>query len=82
MAFSLLFLGPAPFIGLEPSVSLIQGVAGLIGFGSANVMVSSFLRAQRAAINQGFCDDITTYIFIAGELKICLRLGLGTRITS
>ena len=67
MALSLLFIGPAPFIGLEPSVPLIQGVSGLIGFGSANVMVSSFLRAQRAALNQGFSDDISTYIFISGK---------------
>ena len=66
LALSLLLLGPAPFFPLQPSVALIQGAMGLNGFSASPIMVSSFLRAQRAAIRLGFKDDIDTYIFISG----------------
>lgn len=66
LALTLLLLGPAPFVPLKPSVALIQGAMGLNGFCASLIMVSSFLRAQRAAIRLGFSDDIDTYIFISG----------------
>ena len=37
------------------------------GCAAAQVMVSSFGRAQRAALAAGFPKDIDTYLFISGE---------------
>ena len=68
MATAFLFLGPVPFIPLETNLSVIQGMVGLVGFGYALVMVSSFGRAQSAALNLGYVDDINTYIMIAGKV--------------
>jgi hypothetical protein len=67
LAISFLFLGPAPFLPLVPTTTLIQIVLGLVGFSSALIMVASFLRAHRAALKLGFRDSIDTYIFISGK---------------
>jgi hypothetical protein len=64
LALALILLGP--FLPLKPSRSLICGSLALVGFCSALLMVASFLRANRTAINEGFQDDINTYIFISG----------------
>ena len=40
----------------------------VVGFGYAIVMVSTFGRAQSGALEQGFNDDIDTYLFIAGSI--------------
>jgi hypothetical protein len=50
----------------NPGVIIKNMLLGIIGFCSAMVMVSSFLRAQKSAIKLGFNDDINTYIFISG----------------
>jgi hypothetical protein len=42
-------------------------MAALTGCGSALVMVSTFGRAQKAAIRQGFKDDIDTYLVCSGN---------------
>ena len=68
MAIAFLFLGPVPFIPVETKLSIIQGMVGLVGFGYALVMVSSFGRAQTAALNLGYADDINTYIMISGMI--------------
>ena len=66
LALALILLGPMPFLPLEPSRSLIEGSLALIGFCSALLMVASFLRANRAAIHEGYQDDMNTYTFISG----------------
>jgi hypothetical protein len=66
LALALILLGPSPFLPLKPSRSLIGGSLALVGFCSALLMVASFLRANRTAINEGFQDDINTYIFVSG----------------
>ena len=73
MALAFLFLGPVPFIQVDTKLSLIQGMVGLVGFGYALVMVSSFGRAQTAALNLGYVDDINTYIMISGKLLIYIQ---------
>ena len=73
MATAFLFLGPVPFIPLETNLSVIQGMVGLVGFGYALVMVSSFGRAQSAALNLGYVDDINTYIMISGKVSRYLQ---------
>ena len=68
MSMAFLFVGPVPFIPIETKLSMIQGMAGLAGFAYASLVVSSFARAQRAAMNLGYADDIDTYIAISGIL--------------
>ena len=74
MALAFVFLGPVPFIPVDTKLSLIQGMVGLVGFGYALVMVSSFGRAQSAALNLGYVDDINTYIMISGNLLIYIYI--------
>ena len=70
MAIAFLFVGPAPFIEIETKLSIIQGMAALVGFAYASIVVSSFGRSQRAAMNLGYADDINTYMAISGILII------------
>ena len=67
MSIAFIFIGPLPFVPVETKLSIIQGMVGLVGFGYALVMVSSFGRAQTAALKLGFADDINTYIMISGR---------------
>jgi hypothetical protein len=46
---------------------LIQGSAGILSGGYAMIMVSTFGRAQAAAIRKGYNDDLDTYIFISSK---------------
>ena len=73
MVIALLFLGPVPFIHVETKLFLIQGMVGLFGFGQSLVMVSSFGRAQSAALSFGYADDLNTYIMISGMVKYLIR---------
>ena len=73
MAIALLFIGPVPFIHVETQLCLIQGMVGLFGFGQSLVMVSSFGRAQSAALLFGYADDLNTYIMISGMVKYLIR---------
>ena len=66
MATAFILIGPVPFIPLEPSVPLIQGVMAMFGLGYGMVMVSTFGRSQRAAIRKGYNDDMDTYLIISG----------------
>lgn len=75
MAIAFLFIGPVPFIPLSPSVSLIEGMMAVVGFGYAMVMVSTFGRAQSAAIRKGFKDDIDTYLLISGMWSTSFYFG-------
>ena len=49
------------------NLRLIQGMVGLVGFGYAMIVPSSFGRAQAAALNLGFDNDLNTYIMISGK---------------
>jgi len=75
MAIAFLFLGPVPFIPVETQLSIIQGMVGLVGFGYALVMVSSFGRAQSAALSLGYADDLNTYIMISGMWSASFYIG-------
>ena len=69
MATATLLLGPVTFLPVETKLSMIQGMVGLFGFGDALVMVSSFGRAQSAALKLGYVDDINTYIMISSKIE-------------
>ena len=62
------FIGPLPFIAVEPNISLATGCSALIGFSQAFVLVSSFARAQSAAVHNGFSKDTETYHLISGNI--------------
>ena len=64
--FYFIFLGPLPFIPINPSLALIQAMISIYGAGYGMVKVSSFVRSQKAAIGNGFPDDIQTYNFVNG----------------
>ena len=66
MAIALLLVGPAPFVPMEPSVNLILFSGALIGFAYAQTMVSTFSRAHRASMEQGYDDDLNTYLLLSG----------------
>jgi hypothetical protein len=68
MIAAFVFVGPLPFVPLEPSVALIQSMMAVLGIGFAPVEVSSFVRSQKAAIQNGFNDDAETYSLITGDL--------------
>jgi hypothetical protein len=68
------FVGPLPFIPVVPTVPLLQAMMGLVGIGFGFVMVSSFARAQNAAMTLGYEKDIETYMMISGELPRAKKL--------
>ena len=82
MAIAFLFLGPVPFLPVETKLSIIQGMVAMVGFGYALVMVSSFGRAQSAALKLGYADDINTYIMISGNFFSLKPIILHSRIKS
>ena len=70
MVIAFLFLGPVPFISADVELPIIRGILVLVGIGITFVMVSSFGRAQAAALKLGYADDINTYIMISGIVTI------------
>ena len=66
LAIGFIFLGPLPFLDIEPKVGLIQGVCAAVGVGYAMIGTSSFMRANAAAMQLGYKDNIKTYIMISG----------------
>ena len=75
LAAVLTLIGPLPFINLEPSVPLVQGLMCLVGVGFALVMVSTFSRAQTAPIRLGYQKDLSTYLLMSGLWSGTLYLG-------
>ena len=72
MAVAFIFLGPIPFLQMEPQLNLIQGMVGIVGLGYAMVMTSSFCRSQATALKLGYEDNIGTYLMISGNQRIYL----------
>ena len=68
LAVAFIFLGPLPFLAIEPQLSLIRGACAAVGLGYAMTATSSFIRAQSAAIKLGYEDNINTYIMISGYI--------------
>jgi hypothetical protein len=50
-----------------PSVELSYGIACTIGIEYGLVMVSSFTRAYKVAMSQGYSGDINTYLKLSGK---------------
>jgi uncharacterized membrane protein len=74
LSIAFTFIGPLPIIsGIIPSWASITGSMVTIAVGYACVMVSTFGRAQGAAMRKGFAKDIETYLLISGNFKLKIR---------
>lgn len=67
LAIGYLFLAPASFVNFRPSLSRSQSMMAVLGIGQASVMASTFGRSQKAAVAQGYKQDIATYLLISGD---------------
>ena len=78
------FIGPLPFVPINTSVSLATGCTALVGFSYAFVMVSTFARAQAAAVRNGFTKNTETYHLISGNLCLIINcvVELGVKVLS
>jgi hypothetical protein len=64
-----LFVGPVPYLQFVPtSTGLIQASAASLSAGYAMIVVSTFGRAQSAAIRIGFTGNLCTYMFISSKI--------------
>ncbi|XP_059098021.1 uncharacterized protein LOC131892249 [Tigriopus californicus] len=71
LVVAFIFIGPAPFITRLPtSVPLIFGMMPLFGLANGLVAVSSFSRAYKESIRQGYRDDVSTYLIVTGKIEI------------
>ncbi|TRY80689.1 hypothetical protein TCAL_09016 [Tigriopus californicus] len=66
MAVAFVFVGPLPWIPIEPSVNLLFGMGAWIGFSYTFCMVSTFSRAHNEAMKRGYNDDLPTYLILSG----------------
>ena len=67
MAAALLLLGPAPFLNLDLTKTMVFVCSTLIGIGYAQIAVSTFARSYNAALRCGFAEDIKTFLVVAGK---------------
>ena len=66
MLLAFTFIGPLPFIPTNSSLSLSTGCTALFGFSRPWVIISTLIRAQRAAVERGYTKDDKTYGLISG----------------
>ena len=67
MATAFLLIGPVYFIPFETSLALIQGSMAVMGLSYGLILVSTYGRSQRAAIRNGYRDEMDTYLIISGN---------------
>ncbi|TRY80723.1 hypothetical protein TCAL_12990 [Tigriopus californicus] len=76
MMIGFLFIGPVPFLApLSPSVPLILGIMPFFGLGYGFVLVSSFSRAYKESVQQGYRNDVNTYLVLTGLWNASFHLG-------
>ncbi len=76
LALSFIFLGPLPSVTIVvPSWQSITITTAFVALGYGAVMVSTFGRAQGAAMRMGFSADIDTYLLISGMWSTSFYLG-------
>ena len=63
------FIGPLPFIPIGTNLIVATIATSLVGFSYAWVMVSTFARAQAAAVQKGFEQETDNYHFISGSIS-------------
>ncbi len=83
-AISFAFLGPLPAMAnIFPSVALIDGCVAMVGVGYALILVSTFSRAHKLAMANGFKPDIGTSLMISSKCLVLYHnnLDITTPIT-
>ena len=70
MAITYLFIGPVPFLDIQPSVELIYVMISFGGTAYSIVIVSTLARSQGAAKRIGYTDDVPTTQLISGQLTV------------
>ncbi|XP_037082981.1 MFS-type transporter SLC18B1-like [Pollicipes pollicipes] len=68
-------LGPAPFLGLAPSLGLISVALVIHGVGFGGEVVAAFVDAHREAVYNGFPDNLDTYSMVSGLWTSMFALG-------
>ena len=65
-----LLLGPAPFLNIESSLVLLQGMFALSGMLSSLVMISTMRRAICASSNLGYGQNVGNMFMLSGIFNI------------
>lgn len=69
-----LLIGPVYFMPFGTSLGLIQGCMAIVGLSNGLILVSTYGRSQRAAIRNGYNDDMDTYLIISGKALMFLYI--------
>lgn len=72
---SFLFVGPAPFFPLEPTLPIVIGALLCHGVGFGAELVGTFGGTQMEAIKRGFPDNLDTYGLVSGIWTSTFALG-------
>ena len=75
LATAFIFLGPLPPINITPTWGSISTATAFVAMGYGAVMVSTFGRAQGAALRMGYAQDLETYLLISGMWSTSFYLG-------
>ncbi len=77
LIITFILIGPSPLFlpSMKPQVGMIQAATSLAGAGMAFVVVSTFTRALRAALESGFSDSMQTYLVVSGLWTSSFHLG-------
>ena len=70
MVITYLFIGPVPFLNIQPSVELIYVIISIGGTAYSIVIVSTLARSQGAAKRIGYIDNVLTTQLISGQLTV------------
>ena len=67
LAFTL--IGPLPYIPYTISFPIAEVCAGLLGCCEGFVFISTLIRAQKEAIEEGYSKESGTYLLISGNVN-------------
>lgn len=68
-------VGPVPGLGLKPSYPLTVAAIIIAGFGLGAQLVAAFSEAQKAAVKDGFPENLATYALISSLWASTFALG-------
>ena len=64
-----------PGLGLQPNYSLTLAAIIVAGFGLGAQLVAAFAEAQKAAVAEGFPDNVATYALVSSIWTSTFALG-------
>ena len=70
LIFGITCIGPLPYIPYRISLPLAEVAAGLLGYSEGFILVNTLIRAQKAAIEEGYSKDSETSQLISGNSSI------------